>query len=116
MSVPPPLSVPSRRRWFPLAWILGLLLLPLTAAISWYLICWFSNSAAVRRLEAKVRQRSEPLTLADLAAKYPSIPDDENAAVPLLEVWEKQEPLFWQAFREGVRPLPPRTGRQFDPA
>ena len=67
-----------------------------------------SNSHAVRRLEAKARQKGEPITLAELASKHPPPPDAENAAVPLIELWEKEDPAFWQAYRLGVRPLPKR--------
>jgi hypothetical protein len=65
-----------------------------------------SNAKAVQRLEAGIQQKGEPLTLAELAARYPAIPEEENAAVPLLQVWEKEDPTLWQAFRRGERVLP----------
>jgi len=56
------------------------------------------------------------MNLAQLAAKYPSIPDSENAAVALLELWEKDAPEFWQAYLRGEKSLPQRTERKVPPA
>src|SRR5688572_3444817 len=83
--------------------------------MAWYASYRVSNASAVRRLEAKVRQRGEPVTLEELAARYSTIPDEENAAVLLLETWEKDEPQFWKAVRDEVRPLPKKASRRIDP-
>ena len=92
--------------------LLGLALL-LTAG--WYITYRAGNSSAIRRLEAKAAKRGEPLTLAELAAKSPPIPDAENAAVVLLELWKESEPQFWQAFIDGRAPLPERNVVPVDP-
>jgi hypothetical protein len=75
-----------------------------------------SNASAIRRLETKIKQNKEPLTLADLAATYPPVPDDQNGAIVLLEIWEKDNPAFWKAFRDGASSLPERreTGYEDD--
>ena len=87
----------------------------MVACLIWYITYRAGNSSAIRRLEAKATKRGEPLTLAGLAAKYPPIPDAENAAVALLDLWKESEPEFWQAFIEGRRPLPDRAESRVDP-
>jgi hypothetical protein len=79
--------------------------------LAWYRV---SNDAAVEKLEANARKRFEPITLAELAAKHPAIPDAENAAVLLMDLWEQDDPEFWKAFRSGVRPLPDRRRDVYD--
>jgi hypothetical protein len=98
------------------ACVLGVVLSPLLLLLGWYLFFRLSNANAIDRLEARVRQRGEPLNLAQLAAKYPPLPDAENAAVPLLELWEKENPAFWQAWLRGERALPQRKEPEFAPA
>jgi hypothetical protein len=112
-TTPPP--VPRRRRYRWLRILALIVVLPVIAVLAWYVSLRISNTSAVRRLEAKVRQRGEPLTLTELAAMSPSIPDSENAAIPLLELWEKEEPARWAAFRENQRPLPERRNPEYDP-
>ena len=73
------------------------------------------ENSAIRRLEASARARGEPLTLAELEAMQPRVPDNENAAVALLELWERERPAFWRAFREGKRPLPQEAYPAYDP-
>lgn len=80
--------------------------------LAWYRL---SNDAAVAKLEANARKRGEPITLAELAAKHPPIPDADNAAVLLMDLWEQDDPDFWRAFRSGSRPLPDRRREVFDP-
>jgi hypothetical protein len=87
----------------------SLVLLPILVAFGWYVSFRISNSKAVHRLEAQARENGEPLTLAALAAAYSPVPDNENVAVPLLELWEKEDPIFWKAFRRGDTPLPDRA-------
>ena len=75
-----------------------------------------SNASAIRRLEARIKENKEPLTLQDLAATYPQIPDELNGAILLLELWEKDDPAYWKAFRDGASSLPKRheTGSEDD--
>jgi hypothetical protein len=82
----------------------------------WHLTARLSDSSAVRRLKAAARERGEPLTAAAVAASYLAVPDTENAAVALMALWEKEDPVFWKAFRAGQRPLPDHAQREFDPA
>jgi hypothetical protein len=93
-----------------------IVLLPILVLLIWHISWRASNNAAIRRLEAAARQRGEPLTLAQLATNSPALPDKDNGALLLMALWEKDDPVFWQAFRNGERPLPegPR-GRLFDP-
>src|SRR2546423_10476087 len=84
----------------------GFLLLLIGVPLAWYISGRVRDRNAVRRLEAEIRKKGEPLTLKELAATYLPIPDEENAAVILLELWEKEDPAFWGAFRKDVRPLP----------
>jgi len=117
---PPP--IPARattrrgRKWIIVTALVAIVLAPLLAVVISYVSYRMHNSAAIRRLETKAKQRGEPLTLVDLAAKYPPIPDDENAAAALLELWQEEEPEFWQAFLEGRRPLPAHPSHKLDPA
>src|SRR4051812_33604843 len=113
--LPPPLPRPARRG--PNKVQIGLLLfgVVILAAVGWYAVGRLKDRAAVKRLEANVRRRGEPLTLAELAALYPPIPDSENVAVPLLELWRKRDPVFWQAFAEDQHTLTPRVVCKYDP-
>jgi len=80
--------------------VLGLLILAFTAF-------QLRIRAQTRDYEARARARKEPLTLRTLAAAhYAAIPDHENAAVPLLALWETEHPEYWRAFRQGSRKLP----------
>jgi hypothetical protein len=115
MSKPPPLPR-KHSRWASAVQVaLGICAALLAVAVAWYAFGRIKESRYVKRLEAQIRQKGEPLTLADLAAKYPTIPDDQNAAIPLLKVWEQDDPNLWQAFRRKERPLPHRLLRSFDP-
>lgn len=84
----------------------------MVGVFAWYRL---SNDAAVRKLEAAARKRGEPVTLAELSAKYPPIADNENAAIAITELWEEDEPAFWKAFHAGTRPLPGRRPSTYDP-
>jgi hypothetical protein len=110
------LNQTTTRRW---RWLSGGLLLllfsPILAAFIWYVVFRISNSRAVDRLEREVRQRGEPLTLAELDASYPRIPDELNAAQGLLEVWQQDEPEFWKAFLSGQR-LPEQQPKKYPTA
>ena len=96
--------------------ILTLLLVPSLLAIMWFLSYRMSGSSAIDRLEARIKERGEPLTLVDLAAMYPPIPDESNGAVALLEMWEEDSPDFWRAFRDGKKSLPNRVDQRWDDA
>lgn len=116
---PPPLSPPQRGTWrrkrIVLATVLLAVVLPFFVVAIWYVSYRVGNTRAIERLEAKARKRGEPLTLAELAAKHPPILDAENAAIPLLELWESEDPPFWGAFLAGQRPLPERIRVTVDP-
>lgn len=113
-----PPAVPRRPRSRPpvTLFLIPILLLPLIALVLWYVSVRKSNASAIRKLEQTARQRGEPLTLAELQAKYPPIPDEENAAVALMALWEEEDPPFWKAFVSGERTLPERAAEKYDPA
>jgi hypothetical protein len=115
MKAPPPIPRPRRRSLWPI--IVGVLvLLPILTTLTPYLYFRLSNSKAIHRLEAQAHQKGEPLTLKELTAKYPTIPDDQNAAIALLELWEKENPAFWQAYHNGEKKLPERKSVPVSPA
>jgi len=72
-------------------------------------------SRDIRRLEAKARTAGEPITLQELAATRKPIPDEENAAVALMDIWQDDDPAFWKAFRAGAKKLPKRTKPRYNP-
>ncbi len=113
---PPPLPGKHRARNWLAILVVCLLLLPVIVLVTWYASFRMGNASAVRRLEAKVREAGEPLTLEDLAKRFPPVPDAENAALPLMELWAEEQPEFWEAFRKHQRPMPERKGREYDPA
>lgn len=115
-AVPPPLPRIRGQRWS-----LVLILVALSAILPVLVIVWYaqvrvSNSKAIQKLEQEARQRGEPITLAELATNYPAIPDEENAAVALVEIWSQQEPEIWAAFKAGASVLPERRSEDFNPA
>jgi hypothetical protein len=93
-----------------------LVLSPILALLVWFAIFRLTNANAISRMETRMRQRGEPMNLAQLAATYPAIPDAENAAVALLELWEKDAPAFWQAYLRGEKSLPQQPERKVPPA
>jgi hypothetical protein len=113
-ATPPPLPR-KRHNWLP-AIIVSCAFAPLVILLIVFLNYRISNASAVRRLEAEIKKKGEPLTLADLAATYPPIPDEDNGAVLLVRLWQKEDPEFWTAFLEGVRPLPTRRDPRWDNA
>src|SRR6516225_1495581 len=115
MTGSPPLQRSRRVRILRLC-VLGVVFSPILALLVWFALFRLTNANAISRLEGRIRQRGEPMNLAQLAAKYPSIPDSENAAVALLELWEKDAPEFWQAYLRGEKSLPQRTERKVPPA
>lgn len=87
--------------------VLILLSLPL-AAYLWFRI---DNAIAIGKLERAARAKRAPLTLSELSEVYPPIPDEQNAAIPLLELWRRDDPDFWKAFESGATQLP-KAGEQ----
>lgn len=113
--IPVPRHLACRGRLSIRTTILLLVVLPVLGGMVWYISYRAGNASAIRRLELKASKRGEPLTLAELASRYPAIPDEENAAVALLEIWKEDDPEFWQAFADGRRPLPPRASANVNP-
>jgi hypothetical protein len=70
-----------------------------TLLLLWNVIWRMGNASAVNRLLAEARERGEPVTKAELAAKYPAIPDEENAYVALDKIWSTENPALWQALQ-----------------
>jgi hypothetical protein len=102
-KVQPPLLPAVRRRRsnrIALALLVVVLGVPLAVFLTWRL----SLANDIRALEQKIRDAGEPLTLAELAATRPSVPDEENAAVALMDLWEEKDPDFWKSWRVGGRP------------
>jgi hypothetical protein len=53
--------------------------------------------------------------LQELAATRKPVPDDQNGAVALMDIWQEEDPVFWKAFRAGQRPLPDQRFAAVDP-
>src|SRR5262245_22000317 len=110
-----PLRVPTRnRRWVIPTIVTCVIGIPILAVLIPIISFRASNASAIRRLEAKIKQNKEPLTLQDLAATYPPVPDEENGAILLLELWEKDDPAYWKAFRDGASSLPKKQERGYE--
>lgn len=105
MAMPPPL--PCARgipRWF---WICsaGVVLAGFLGGVgllAWHLRWRDGNARAIATVKAALRAEQEPLTLDELAARYPPLPAERNAAEALLDLWEAEAPEFWRAFRQGA--------------
>jgi hypothetical protein len=95
--------------------IRNFVVIALIALVGWYAIARIVDRSAIRRLEAKARARGEPLTINELIATLPNIPDEENAALKLIAVWAEDNPQFWKSFLSGGRPEPPAEP-EYDPA
>jgi hypothetical protein len=113
ISSPRPAKSPSHARVLTI--VAAILLIPVLGMVVWYVAARESTTRQIRKLEQQVRDKGEPLTLGELAAKYPPIPDEGNAAVPLLALWSNEDPAFWRAFASGSRPLPKRISEEYDP-
>ncbi len=59
------------------------------------------SGSRIREYESNARMRNEPLTWEEIARTYTPIPGDENAAVPLLNLWRRDDPEFWAANEAG---------------
>lgn len=113
--LPPPVPLREERR-FPwgrvvLAGIAVVMLAVVIVPLNWR----FNLRREVKRELALCRAAGQPVTLEELAALYPPVPDAENAALPLLEIWREDDPEFWEAWLAGRRPLPERRRDKYDP-
>lgn len=108
---PPPLRDPQRwRKRRILLIVAGIIAIQLLIFACWRVgIEW-----DIHNLEQRARAASEPITLAELAASIEPVPDDENAAIALMDIWEEEDPEYWQAFRTGASTLPERRKIEFD--
>ena len=91
--------------------VIGVLLV----LLAWYAIARLADKSAVRRIEAKVSKSSQPLTLKELIAILPVVPDEQNAAAALLALWTSDDPAYWTPFLAGQRPLVTQRPKQYDP-
>jgi hypothetical protein len=116
---PPPPSSPFAGRGNFWRWsgvgravLASLVLLPATLLLKWRL----DLRGAVKSELALCRAANEAVTLTELAAQQAVVPDAENAAIALLEIWGEEDPEFWEAWRADQRPLPERRGVRHEPA
>ena len=102
---PPSLPQPPRRRVF--RFLLKAFAAILVVLLVWHISFRIRTHREIKRLEAKARANGEPWTLAELAATYYApIPDEENAAIPLMDLWEEEDPEYWKAVGEKRRAMP----------
>jgi len=90
------------------------LVLIIAGTVGWYSMARIGDARVVGKLEAEITKRGEPLGLSELARAYPPVPDEENAAIALLDVWEKEDEPRWSAFRQQKRLLPGASEVKFD--
>jgi hypothetical protein len=83
--------------------------------LGWYAIGRIIDHSAVRRLEARVRKQGEPLTVAELIATLPNVPEEENAAIKLIAIWAKDNPEYWHTFLAGGHPEVRQVAEKYDP-
>ena len=92
-----------RRRAWP---VVGLLLATLVVAT--VVVWWVWDARASKRLEERLgalREAGEPVTMDDLAALYPPVPDDRNAAVLLRRAREAFVEIGDDPPRQRVLPI-----------
>ena len=95
-----------------LLWIfLALITVPVLLAVIWRSV----DNSATAKIQAAIARNHEPLTLAELAARYPPIPDNQNAASALLDLWESEQGEFWAQFRRGESLNAPFVSPPVDP-
>lgn len=81
-------------------------LMAIFGIFAWYAGWRIANALAIRREKAAIRQAGDPVDLGDLARRYREVPDSENAAIPLLDLWESESPQFRHSFFFGRQDLP----------
>lgn len=104
---PPPLQK-RRRSSLPKIIIVAAIAVVVIPVILFAVWRW-NLSRDIGRLEAKARATGEPITLQELAATRKPVPDEENAAVALMDIWQEEDPAFWKPFRERSPVLPQRS-------
>ncbi|MGC3959105.1 MAG: hypothetical protein QM813_14520 [Verrucomicrobiota bacterium] len=67
-------------------------------SLMWYAIARLIDLRVVKRLQASLQQQGEPLTLVEIAKLYPPVPEAENAANALLEIWKQESPEYWASY------------------
>ena len=104
---------PGRRS----SWITRIAVLLVIVAVlasAWqYLLHRGTGSSNIGEYEARIKARGEPLTMEDLAAMYPAVPDESNGAMQLIAIWERDNPGFWRNFRQGLK-LGERSNEPWD--
>lgn len=108
-STPPPVPQRPRKTW--VLWLVLAVCTPILIALIFFINYRVSNGSAVKKLEARIKAKGEPLTLKDLEAARTKLPDHENGALALMDIWAKDDPTFWEAFRSGKEPMPQRIER-----
>ena len=78
-------------------------------ALLLFLPPWLFGLYSANTLEHDVARKGEPLTFAELAALHPAIPDELNAAIPLLQLWESEQGDYWARIRKGEAAKPDRA-------
>lgn len=115
MNPTPPIG-PARQRvlfWVFLAALLALAL-PLVGVVSWYVAGRIGDARQVRLLEGQARAKGEPLAISELMASLPPVPEAENAALALIEIWSREDPEYWKAILSDKPPVPEKTPRRYD--
>lgn len=90
--------------------LVPLLLLALSFGV--FALFLHRSGSRIRQYESFARIRNEPLTWEEIARTYALTPDEENAAVPLLNVWRNEDPEFWAAYEASGRNL---SGNKLEP-
>lgn len=98
-------DAPGSHRPKTIFWLLAAFIV---TPILFLLVWWSVQNRAVGTIQAGIASKHEPLTAAELAAKYPPIPDEQNAAIALLDVWEREQGEYWAQFRRGEKPTASR--------
>ncbi|HAV65296.1 MAG TPA: hypothetical protein DCY13_23350 [Verrucomicrobiales bacterium] len=84
---------------------------PLTVFAIWRL----GVERDIARLEQRARDAGEPITLAELSAALEPVPNEENVAVALWQIWEDEDPEHWKTLRSGRAPFLERKRFQLPP-
>lgn len=110
MNPPPPLlpasPAPGGKQRYPWGPVLTAFALVALAVAALPLKHRFELRREVQRELGLCRAAGQAVTLKELAALYPPVPDGENAAIPLFETWREDDPALWGAWQEGRPSLP----------